>query len=86
MKFAIGTFVVMLSLLGTSRAYAQSAMAGPGTVEVALIPGGSTFSSLPGRTVQGYRAGVLRSGHPIRPPRLWRDRPEPGFLAAGTAS
>lgn len=43
MKFAIGTFVVMLSLLGTSHAYAQSAMTGPGTVEVALIPGGSTF-------------------------------------------
>jgi opacity protein-like surface antigen len=43
MKFAIGPLVVMLSLLGTSHAYAQNAMAGPGTVEVALIPGGTTF-------------------------------------------
>ena len=43
MKIAMAGFMFTLSLLGATRAYAQAESAGPGTVEINLIPGGATF-------------------------------------------
>ena len=43
MKFAIATVIVASSLFRGGTAYAQMGSAGAGTVEIAAIPGGSTF-------------------------------------------
>jgi hypothetical protein len=43
MKRWIAAMVVMVGLAGTSPAFAQESAAGPGTVNVTLIPGGAAF-------------------------------------------
>ena len=43
MKLAIATLIVTSCLFGSTRVYAQAGAAGPGTVEISLIPGGGTF-------------------------------------------
>src|SRR5262245_11555054 len=39
----IAVLVALVGLAGTSQAYAQEATAGPGTLEVSIIPGGGVF-------------------------------------------
>jgi len=48
MKIGIVSLMFMLSLVGATRAYAQSENAGPGIVEANLIPGGGTFFTTKG--------------------------------------
>ena len=43
MKRWIAVLVVMVGAAGTGRAYAQETTAGPGTVNVTVIPGGAAF-------------------------------------------
>jgi hypothetical protein len=43
MKLAIATLIVTSCQFGSTRVYAQAGAAGPGTVEISLIPGGGTF-------------------------------------------
>ena len=43
MKRWIAVLVVMVGVAGTGRAYAQETTAGPGTVNVTVIPGGAAF-------------------------------------------
>jgi len=43
MKRGIASIVIALSTLTASRALAQTEMAGPGVLEVTLIPGGGTY-------------------------------------------
>jgi len=39
----IAVFLTALTILGSGHAFAQEAAAGPGTVDVTVIPGGGTF-------------------------------------------
>jgi len=43
MKRFLAVMFALVSLAGTSRAYAQDAVPGPGAVVVTIIPGGATF-------------------------------------------
>ena len=43
MTRAVAIVVLAIGVLGTSQAYAQESAAGPGTVEITVIPGGGTF-------------------------------------------
>jgi hypothetical protein len=60
MKSWIAVLVTGLSIVGAGRAFAQESAAGPGTVEVSIIPGGGTFytSGSKGPSFGNYNLGA----------------------------
>jgi outer membrane protein with beta-barrel domain len=60
MKSWIAVLVTGLSIVGAGRAFAQESAAGPGTVEVSVIPGGGTFytSGSKGPSFGNYNLGA----------------------------
>jgi len=60
MKSWIAVLVTGLSIAGAGRAFAQESAAGPGTVEVSIIPGGGTFytSGSKGPSFGNYNLGA----------------------------
>jgi hypothetical protein len=56
----MAVFITILSIAGTGRAYAQETPAGPGTVEVTVIPGGGMFftSGSKGPSFGNYSLGA----------------------------
>jgi Outer membrane protein beta-barrel domain len=60
MKSWIAVLVTGLSIVGAGRAFAQESAAGPGTVEVSVIPGGGTFytSGSKGASFGNYNLGA----------------------------
>jgi len=63
MKSWIAVLVTGLSIVGAGRAFAQESAAGPGTVEVSIIPGGVP-------SIQADQGAELRQLQPWRRPRV----------------
>lgn len=61
MTRSIAAFITVAGLLGAGQAFAQDAPAGPGVVEVTIIPGGGTFFT-EGKDTQGPSFGNYELG------------------------
>jgi hypothetical protein len=61
MTRSFAAFITVAALFGAGQAFAQDAPAGPGVVEVTIIPGGGTFFT-EGRDTQGPSFGNYELG------------------------